>query len=60
VVDFLSFSRGLGLHFGCKFKALKVDLRVWNKQVFGNVYNHTLFDEFPILDGLEEERALFV
>jgi hypothetical protein len=37
VVDFLSLSGFLSYILACKLKALKVDLRVWNEEVFGNV-----------------------
>jgi hypothetical protein len=44
----------------CKLKALKVDLRVWNEEVFGNVdkKKKLFLDDLRILEGLEEERDL--
>jgi len=40
---------------------LKVDLRVWNKQMFGNVENQKKnpLEELSVLDGLEEEIVLY-
>jgi hypothetical protein len=39
---------------------LKVDLRVWNEEVFGNVdkKKKLFLDDLRILEGLEEERDL--
>jgi hypothetical protein len=43
-----------------KLKALKVDLKSWNEQVFGNVESLKLarLEELRALDRLEEERGL--
>jgi len=45
-----------------KLKALKADLKVWNKEVFGNLARpkkkKLLLDELWDLDLLKEERAL--
>jgi hypothetical protein len=43
-----------------KLKALKVDLKSWNEQVFGNVESLKLarLEELCALDRLEEERGL--
>jgi hypothetical protein len=43
-----------------KLKALKVDLKSWNKQVFGNVESLKLarLEELCALDRLKEERGL--
>jgi hypothetical protein len=43
-----------------KLKALKVDLKRWNEQVFGNVEfrKKALLEELNALDCLEEERGL--
>jgi hypothetical protein len=43
-----------------KVKALKVDLKVWNDEVFGNVERQKKFllDELQDLDLLEEQRTL--
>jgi hypothetical protein len=45
-----------------KLKALKVDLRKWNVEVFGdvNVRKNTLLTSIQHLDGLEEEGQLSV
>jgi hypothetical protein len=45
-----------------KLKAFKVDLKIWNEQVFGNVEIHkkALLEELCALDKLEEVRALVV
>jgi hypothetical protein len=42
------------------WKALKVDLKSWNEQVFGNVESLKLahLEELLVLDRLEEERGL--
>jgi hypothetical protein len=41
-------------------KALKVDLKLWNKQVFGNVdsLKKARLEDLCMLDRLEEERCL--
>jgi hypothetical protein len=61
VVIFLSFSRFPELQLAHKLKSLKVDLRVWNKQMFGNVENQKKnpLEELSVLDGLEEEIVLY-
>jgi hypothetical protein len=43
-----------------KLKALKVDLKSWNEQVFGNVESLKLarLEELRALDRIEEERGL--
>jgi hypothetical protein len=43
-----------------KLKALKVDLKSWNEQVFGNVKYLKLarLEELRALDRIEEERGL--
>jgi hypothetical protein len=43
-----------------KLKALKIDLRVRNEEVFGNVERNKklLLDDLWVLEGLEEERVL--
>jgi hypothetical protein len=43
-----------------KLKALKVDLKSWNEQVFGNVESLKLarLEELRVLDSLEVERGL--
>jgi hypothetical protein len=60
MVDFLSLSRLFKFHFGSQAKALKADLRVWNEEVFGNVYRQKrlLLENLQGLDVIEEERAL--
>ena len=43
-----------------KLQALKVDLRRWNREVFGNI-NHRkdfLMDSIHVLDIIEESRSL--
>jgi hypothetical protein len=60
MVDLLSFSRFLSFILTRKLKALKVNIRIWNEQVFGIVETHKriLLDELHVLDGLEEKRAI--
>jgi hypothetical protein len=43
-----------------KFNTLKVDLKLWNEQVFGNVdsLKKARLEELCALDRLEEERGL--
>jgi hypothetical protein len=43
-----------------KLKALKIDLRVRNEEVFDNVERNKklLLDDLWVLEGLEEERVL--
>jgi hypothetical protein len=45
-----------------KLKALKVDLKRWNEEVFGNVERKKkiLLEELHVFDIIEEERALGV
>jgi hypothetical protein len=59
VVVILSVSRSPSFILARKLKALKVDLRTWNEQVFGNVESKkkSLLEELHVLDGLEEERS---
>ena len=44
----------------CKLKALKMNLKTWNEEVFGNIDSNKrmLLDELRMLDGFEESRAL--
>lgn len=44
----------------CKLKALKVNLKKWNKEVFGNVKKQKMFflDELRDLDIIAENSSL--
>jgi hypothetical protein len=44
----------------CKLKALKMNLKTWNEQVFGNIDRNKrmLLDKLWMLDGNEESRTL--
>jgi hypothetical protein len=44
----------------CKIKALKMDLKKWNEEVFGNIDSNKskLLDDLRELDAIEEVRAL--
>jgi hypothetical protein len=40
-----------------KLKGLKIDLRVWNEEVFANIERKKklILEELQVLEGLEEE-----
>jgi hypothetical protein len=46
--------------FACKIKALKMDLKKWNEEIFGNIEcnKSKLIDDLKELDVIEEVRAL--
>jgi hypothetical protein len=46
--------------FACKIKALKMNLKKWNEEVFGNIEcnKSKLLDNLSELDAIEETRAL--
>jgi hypothetical protein len=58
--DSYSFQGTPSYVLACKLKALKLDLKKWNKEVFGNVERNKrkLFEDLQALDFVEESRAL--
>ena len=46
--------------FAYKIKALKMNLKKWNEEVFGNIdYNKSkLLDDLRVLEDIQEVRAL--
>ena len=58
--DSYQFQGSPSFIFACKIKALKMDLKKWNEEVFGNIEcNKSKFlDELRELDAIEEVRAL--
>jgi hypothetical protein len=61
-VELLSFPTLPELHFSSKLKTLKIDLKRWNEEVFGNVKRKKkiLLEELHVFDITEEERAVGV
>jgi hypothetical protein len=55
------FQGSLSFISACKLKALKIDLKKWNEEVFGNVVKRkkVLMDELRDLDVIVEERSFF-
>jgi hypothetical protein len=57
VVGFLPFPSYAEFCLSCKHKALKLDLKKWNKVVFGNVERkkRNLLDNYGFLMSLKKE-----
>ena len=58
--DSFHFQGSLSFIVASKLKALKVDLRKWNEEVFGDVERKKkiLWEEVCVVDIIEEVRAL--
>jgi hypothetical protein len=58
--DSYQFQGSPSFIFACKIKALKLDLKKWNEEVFGNIEcnKSKLLDDLRELDAIEEDRAL--
>jgi hypothetical protein len=58
--DSYQFQGSPSFIFACKIKALKMDLKKWNEEVFGNIEcsKSKLLDDLRELDAIEEDRVL--
>jgi hypothetical protein len=56
--DFYRFQGSSSFNVASKVKALKVDLRQWNEEVFGDVGRKKKIFWEEVFDIIEEERAL--